>query len=134
MGITIGSWVLIVIGIIFVIAGIIAFVWLFKDQQRGTAVIALIVCLVIGALLVFGPLVYSNTEAGERAYKDQESNFGGGISRTVTVYDVNGNVIKTYSGEFDIETDQQSYILFDDENGKRHIIYYTTGTITVDDN
>ena len=29
--------------------------------------------------------------------------------------------------------DQQSYILFDDEEGKRHIIYYTTGTITVDE-
>ena len=55
------------------------------------------------------------------------------IERTVSVYDVNGQLIKEYSGKFDIETDRESYILFDDEDGNRHMIYYTTGTIIVDE-
>lgn len=74
-----------------------------------------------------------NTESGKRAFKDQQSNLSGGIERTVTVYDINGNVIKEYSGKFDVETDRESYILFDDEDGNRHMIYYTTGTIIVDE-
>ena len=39
--------------------------------------------------------------------KDQQSNLSGGIDRTVSVYDVNGQLIKEYSGKFDIETDQR---------------------------
>ena len=74
-----------------------------------------------------------NSASGRRAYKDQESNLNGGIERIVTVYDINGDIIETYKGKFDIETDRESYILFDDEQGLRHIIYYTTGTITVDE-
>lgn len=75
----------------------------------------------------------SNSESGRRALKDQQANLHGGIERTVTVYDIGGEIIEQYSGKFDIETDRQSYILFDDEQGKRHIIYYTTGTIIVDE-
>lgn len=65
--------------------------------------------------------------------KDQQSNLNGGIERVVSVYDIDGDLIVQYSGKFDIETDRESYILFDDEQGKRHIIYYTTGTIIVDE-
>ena len=50
-----------------------------------------------------------------------------------TIYDINGNVITTYTGKFDIETDNEKYILFDDEDGLRHIIYYTTGTVIVNE-
>ena len=65
--------------------------------------------------------------------KDWISETSGGIERVVTVYDINGQVIQTYEGKFDIETNEQNYILFEDENGERHTIYYTTGTIIVDE-
>ena len=55
------------------------------------------------------------------------------VLKVVTVYDINGQVIQTYEGKFDIETNEQNYILFEDENGERHTIYYTTGTIIVDE-
>lgn len=62
-----------------------------------------------------------------------QSNLNGGIERIVRVFDVNGDLIERYEGRFDVETDRQTYILFDDENGKRHIIYYTTGTVIIDE-
>lgn len=89
-------------------------------------------------LTIFGCALFvwwnCNSESGRRALKDQEANLNGGISRTVSVYDINGDLIEQYAGKFDIETDSNNYILFDDENGKRHIIYYTTGTIIIDEN
>lgn len=133
MTITIGGWVLIALGIICCIVGIGLAIYYAFDSWPGAAIAAVIIGLLIGAALIVGTIVYSNTEAGKRAYKDQESNFSDGITRTVTVYDINGKIIEQYSGKFDVETDNQDYVLFDDENGKRHIIYSTTGTIIIDE-
>jgi hypothetical protein len=46
--------------------------------------------------------------------------------------DVTGNLLKTYEGKFDIDYDDNR-IIFDDETGKRHVIYYPTGTVIVDE-
>lgn len=81
-------------------------------------------------------MFYLNTESGKRAIKDLKSEMESGINRTVLVYDVQGELIREYSGKFDIDTGNSSgtpYIVFDDENGKRHIVYYTTGTILIDE-
>ena len=59
-----------------------------------------------------------------RDLKTIESNFSGGLNRTVTVYDNHGNVIKEYSGKIDVETNENK-VLFD-LNGKRTIIYNAT--------
>ena len=89
--------------------------------------ILLLVCLVFGQLWY-----YNNAESGKRAIKSQESNFKGGITREVKVYDVNGKIIQEYKGKFDIDYDDDR-IIFDDEKGNRHVIYYPTGTIIVDE-
>lgn len=105
-----------------------------NDEGSIAAAIAGVIAIVVAAITCVAVAWWQlNTESGRRAYKDQQSNLSGGIEREVSVYDVNGNLIKQYSGKFDIETDNESYILFDDENGNRHIIYYTTGTIIVDE-
>lgn len=105
-----------------------------NDEGRIAAAIVGVIVIVVAAIICAAVAwCQLNTESGRRAYKDQQSNLSGGIEREVSVYDVNGNLIKQYSGKFDIETDNESYILFDDENGNRHIIYYTTGTIIVDE-
>ena len=75
---------------------------------------------------------FNNTASGKRAFKTQESNFNDGIERMVKVYDVNGELIVGYDGKFDITYDDDR-ILFDDENGKRHIIYDPTGTVVIDE-
>lgn len=89
-------------------------------------IVAVVVFVLISLYVMFG------TQSGQRAIKDFQSDWTGGINRVVTVYDVNGNVIKTYEGKFDIEYDSDR-IKFDDEDGKRHIIFYSTGTVIVDE-
>ena len=99
-------------------------------KARAFSVIAGLV--VIAAAWSIGVWYYSGTEAGKRAVKTQQSNFGGGIQRRITVFDVEGDVIAQYEGRFDIEYDDDR-ILFDDEEGLRHIIYYPTGNVIVDE-
>lgn len=102
------------------------------DTKAGmiiSTIIGLVICIAMWGL---GFWYYNNTESGKRAFKTQESNLSGGIERKVTVYDVEGDAIAEYQGKFDVEYDNDR-ILFDDENGCRHIIYYPTGNVIIDE-
>lgn len=126
---TISGWILFIV-IALLIMGISWAIWDFDYQKSPApfiAGVAIIVVLLIGMLWWF-----NNTASGKRAFKTQESNFNDGIERMVKVYDVNGELIVEYDGKFDITYDDDR-ILFDDENGKRHIIYYPTGTVVIDE-
>lgn len=57
----------------------------------------------------------------DREVKSTMSNWTGGLDRTVTVYDYNGQEIKSWTGKFDV-TEDDNEVYFDDENGKRVII------------
>ena len=83
----------------------------------------IIVILLIGMLWWY---------SGKQAYKTQTLNLNSGIERTVEVYDATGNLIKQYSGKFDVDY-KYNRIIFKDENGKRHTIFYPTGTIIIDE-
>lgn len=133
---TVGALILIILGVIIILGGLIIGVMFCCDDAKESGIATIVVCLIIGATLIVGTTIYLNTESGKRAIKDTQSEFGGGIERTVSVYDVNGELIKTYEGKFDVEVGNSSgnpYIVFDDENNKRHIVYYTTGTILIDE-
>lgn len=128
---TVGGWIGFAI-IAFLLLSIGVAVGLMLDDGK-----AMVASVVASAVLVVFVLIgmlfyYNNTASGKRAYKTQESNFNYGIERTVEVYDVTGNLLKTYEGKFDIDYDDNR-IIFDDENGKRHVIYYPTGTVIVDE-
>ena len=86
------------------------------------------------AMLVVALLLASCSEGCARSFKDLDSNFNGGLNRTVKVYDIEGGLVAEYTGKFDIETDNETYILWDDEMGKRHIIYFSTFNIIIDEN
>ena len=60
----------------------------------------------------------------------------GGIGRTVTFYDINGEEVAKYTGRFDVEELSQDGVvkIKFDCNGKRHIIYAQTGTVLIDEN
>lgn len=128
---TVGGWILFAFVAFCALGTIIWALSRAKSKSTKIVVAALALAVLIGTLLI-QLWYYGSTEEGQRALKTQESNFGGGIRRTVRVYDMEGDLIEEYSGEFDIETREGS-ILFDDEEGKRHIIYYSTGTIIVDE-
>jgi hypothetical protein len=133
---TVGALISIITGAIAIIIGVIFAINSIIENDSAAAIISMLIGLVLGGLFIGGAIFYLNTESGKRAIKDLESEMNNGISRTVSVYDVQGELIKEYSGKFDVETGNSSgapYIKFDDEKGKRHIVYYTTGTILIDE-
>ena len=128
---TIGGWLL-YFGIVAIIGCIFGCVFC-NAYEKKTKIVAFIITIsAIALALMFMLWWYNNTESGKRAFKTQESNLTGGIEREVSVYDVEGELIKSYSGKFDVVYDNDR-ILFDDENGKRHVIYYPTGTVIIDE-
>lgn len=119
--------------IIALVGGIIAY----GAYDMGESIIGMVISvnvtlIVIIAMWVGTAWYYHNTEDGARALKTQDSNFNGGIERQVIVYDANGDVIEEYQGKFDIEYDSNQ-ILFDDENGQRHIICFGSGTVIINE-
>lgn len=119
--------ILIIVGI----GGCIIFACFENSKVAGSISLIITLLLTIG-LIAGGFWYFNNTESGKRSIKDIQSNVNKGIERVVTVYDVNGKEIKKYEGRFDVSYDSDR-IKFDDEQGKRHIVYYTTGTITIDE-
>ena len=129
--ITIGGWIY--IGIIAsCVVVVLVGVFLTAETKMVKMVATIVAVVVIVASVLTAGWYYTSTEAGKRAVKDQESNFQSGITRQVDVYDMEGDLIKTYKGKFDVEM-SDTHILFDDENGKRHIVYFTTGTVILDE-
>lgn len=109
-------------------------IYLIIDESKLGGIVTVAFSALVGISLIFGIIFFAcNTESGKRAYKDQQSNFQGGISRTVTICDINGEILAQYSGKFDVET-KDGWLLFDDEAGKRHMIYVATGTVIIDEN
>ncbi len=123
-----------------IIGGVIATITIagmaviFLDKGNKKKSIAIIVASVIVVIAIWGGMIwyYQNTASGARAIKTQESNFSRGLERHIRIYDINGKLLEEYKGKLDIEYDDDG-ILFDDENGLRHIIYYGQDTVLVDE-
>lgn len=60
-------------------------------------------------------------ESMQRSMKSIKSDMSGGLNRTVTVYDYNGEEIKSWSGKFDVSSSENE--VYFDVNGKRVIIH-----------
>lgn len=129
---TMGQWVL--FGVIFVLIvlgslgmGVEAGSW-----QVGTIVGGILTVVLVIAMLIVG-WYNSNTASGKRNMKDFHSNVNDGINREIIITAEDGREIFKYEGKVDIESNHDdNYIKFDDENGKRYIIYYgIQDTITI---
>ena len=119
--------------VIVIIGGLIAY----EAYDMGASIIGTIISIVVTlaitvAIWAGGFWYYGNTEDGARALKTQDSNFNGGIERQVIVYDANGDIIEEYQGKFDVEYNSNQ-ILFDDEDGQRHIICFGSGTVIINE-
>jgi hypothetical protein len=89
-----------------------------------------VVSAVIIVILITIFAIVINRASIQRGFKSLQSEYANGIDRTITVYDYNGEVVKTYSGKFDV-TESETGIMFDDsETGKRVII---TGGIIINE-
>lgn len=125
----------IIIAVLLTLIAIVVSLFFIVDEYMriiskiiGVAVTLFIVAAVWGGLLWY----FNNTESGKRALKTQKSELNGGITREVKVYDMEGDLVQSYKGKFDVDYDNDR-IIFDDENGLRHIIYYPTGTVVIDE-
>lgn len=128
-------WVFLLIAIV-VGALITVFVFALIDEDNKVGrTIGLIITIAI-TIVVSGGIIFwgAFSASGQRALKDQQSQLSNGIQRTITVYDIDGDILETYTGKFDVqstETDGMIYIKFDDEDGNRHLIYSASGTVVI---
>ena len=134
---TLTLWNCIGIGVGAVVAIVVTIAMCISEGVETKAkVIALIVELIVFILIAFGCSIYNtHTESGKRSVTSWDSEVNGGIERTVTVYDMQGEEIAKYHGKFDIQENAQDGIVkvkFDCD-GKRHIIYAQTGTVLIDE-
>lgn len=130
---TIDGWI-----IFFVIAFLIVIAGAGFGGVIGEGKGALIgfICILPLVIALFAGMhwYYNNTESGKRAFKTQESDLNGGIRRHVAVYDAIGNLLQEYDGTFDVDFDgDEQRILFDDEKGFRHVVYFKSGTVIVEE-
>lgn len=70
-------------------------------------------------LAFFAAVQFTSCQSCQRELKSIGSDWGGGLHRTLTVFDYNGDTIKTYTGKFDIRDDGADNQVFFDLNGKR---------------
>ena len=127
---TIGLWIVaIVAGILGIFFSFI--IWVIDDNPGG-GILCILVTVFIVLLIISGGFWYcNNTANGIRAMKDQQSELENGLMREITISAEDGREIFHYVGKCDIETNG-NYILFEDENGMRQMIYWgITDTIIV---
>lgn len=76
--------------------------------------------IAIVMVLVMCLTMFAGCASWQRGMKSLGSDFNGGLYRRVTVYDYEGELIKSWEGKFDVsETTTETYF---DINGKRVII------------
>lgn len=82
-----------------------------------------ILIVIIVVALVIGLLVFMFNGAGfQRTLKSFKSNYTGGLYRTVSVYDYNGNLLREY-GPAMIDISESENETFFDYNGQRIVIH-----------
>lgn len=79
------------------------------------------ICVIVFIVIV-GVVALLGTSTAQRTLKSVSSDFGGGLDRTVTVYDYSGNEIRSWTGKFDV-SESENEVYFDNEDGKRVIIH-----------
>ena len=121
---TLGDWIFFA-GLI--LAGVVVTIFICADCYSATGwiitgLVSIIVIVIIMALIGW---YNTSTASGKRALKDFKSNVNNGIEREIIITAEDGREIFRYDGKIDIESNHEyNYIKFDDERGKRYIIYY----------
>lgn len=87
-------------------------------RSRSSVLIVIVI-----VALVIGPLILMFNGAGfQRTLKSFKSNYTGGLYRTVSVYDYNGNLLREY-GPAMIDISESENETFFDYNGQRIVIH-----------
>ena len=120
-----------VLGIFILIAALVAVIYASysiycskKYHEKYLAEITISIIIAVACIVGGSLMVYKGTQAEsfKRWQKDLESSYSGGLERTITVVNYNNEVIKTYEGKMDIQTNTGDKIVFV-MDGKKYIIY-----------
>ena len=128
---TIGWWIFLGVALI---GGIALGAFIIYDGNVGGGIGTILGAVILSIVIAcFGFWWCNNTADGARALKDQHSNFNNGLNREIVVLAPDGREIFYYKGRCDIESDHSdNYILFEDEDGLRRIVYYgITDTVLI---
>lgn len=117
----ISQWV--ILGIIAVFGLSVTIMSFANNSSVGGMGALLITIIIIFAFVGVSRWYNTSTASGARAVKDQQSELSNGLERSIVVTAEDGREIYRYEGKCDIETDNGNYILFEDANRKRVIIY-----------
>lgn len=128
---TITGWI--IVGFIALILGfILLMLWGNECKFKTLLISSIISIIIIIGMIIGGFWYYDNVASGIREVKDQKSALNNGIEREITITTEDGREIFYYKGKCDIKTDNDNYILFEDEEGKRQIIYWgITDTVII---
>lgn len=82
--------------------------------------------IIVGVL--FSMIILSTTGCSScsRMTTDIKSDIGGGLNRTVNIYNYQGELIATYTGKIDLEVSDNCNKIKFDLDGKRYIYYNCT--------
>lgn len=86
-------------------------------SRSSVLIVIIVVALVIGFLVLM-----FNGAGFQRTLKSFKSNYTGGLYRTVSVYDYNGNLLREY-GPAMIDISESENETFFDYNGQRIVIH-----------
>lgn len=90
-----------------------------KKRNRIYIIPAAIMLIVIG----IGLFSAFGSQSTKRWFKSLQSEYTGGLNRTVTVYDNNGNVLREWNGKIDLEESTYGNKVLFDLDGKRKTVY-----------
>ena len=90
----------------------------------------IIIAIVLILLILCAICLFTRSASWNRGWKSFTSDIAGGLDRTITVYDYNGNEIQSWTGKIDI-SESETEIYFD-LDGKRTIIH--GGIVIVQEN
>lgn len=75
--------------------------------------------ILVSIISIICILMLSSCESWKRGVKSIQSDFSGGLERTLVLMDYQGDTIKTWTGKFDIRDDGSDNQIFFDLDGKR---------------
>jgi len=135
-------WITAVVGFLGFIASIIWIVWAIRRDSshfdftpKGVTIGLAVVAILVAIVMAVGPIYWLyGTAPGQRELKSFASETGGGLDRTVEVYDLQGDLIKTYKGKFDIQEDSTK-VFFDlpQESGDSKRVQIYNATVIVEE-
>jgi len=101
----------------------------YRNAKLKTVIYGITVLLVAGWWICLA-WCQQGLSSGASVKKLQNSGFTQGVEKIITVYDTDGDVLEQYRGKFDLEYGDEC-ITFNDIGGNRHLISYSSGTVTV---